>query len=133
MKLKKRRDRLAIFIASIIIFDQFTKSFIVDRLYLVCNKSVAFGVVNLNLIFFVILLFLLLMLLVFERRTINVISLGLILGGGISNVIDRLLYGCVRDFIDFKIFPVFNFADVVLTVGAFMMIYGYMERKRWMN
>lgn len=45
------------------------------------------------------------------------LSLGLILGGAAGNLIDRFLYGSVIDWIDFRIWPVFNIADSALVVG----------------
>lgn len=53
-----------------------------------------------------------------------VISLGLIAGGCVGNLVDRIAFGYVRDFINFQFidFPVFNFADVALTFGIILMI-----------
>lgn len=50
------------------------------------------------------------------------ISLGLILGGTISNAIDRIIFGGVRDFIYLKFinFAIFNIADFAITVGAIL-------------
>jgi len=45
-----------------------------------------------------------------------------ILSGAISNLIDRLYYGCVIDFIDLRIWPVFNLADIFICLGAFLLI-----------
>lgn len=52
------------------------------------------------------------------------ISLLLILGGALGNVIDRVLHGYVVDFFDFRLihFPIFNVADVLLNVGVAMMV-----------
>lgn len=54
------------------------------------------------------------------------ICLLLVVAGGVGNVIDRIMYGYVVDFIEplFIDFAVFNFADCCITVGAFMLI-GY--------
>jgi len=54
------------------------------------------------------------------------ISLSLILGGAIGNVIDRISYGYVVDFIDLYIghnhWPVFNIADSAICIGAILLI-----------
>ncbi len=54
------------------------------------------------------------------------IGLAFILGGAVGNVIDRLLYGYVVDFLDFYYenwhYPAFNIADSAITVGAIMLI-----------
>lgn len=49
------------------------------------------------------------------------LSAGLILGGAIGNLIDRLRVGAVIDFLDFRIWPVFNLADSCITLGAVLM------------
>ncbi len=45
------------------------------------------------------------------------ISGAMIIGGGVSNLFDRIVYGHVIDFIDFHVWPVFNFADIFICVG----------------
>jgi signal peptidase II len=45
-------------------------------------------------------------------------ALGLILGGAVGNWVDRLRVGAVIDFLDFRIWPVFNLADTAITVGV---------------
>ena len=45
----------------------------------------------------------------------------LVAGGAIGNVIDRLTMGRVTDFINIKIIPVFNFADIYITISFFIM------------
>lgn len=51
------------------------------------------------------------------------LSLGLILGGTIGNLIDRLSSGYVTDFIDFSFWPAFNVADSSVVVGAILLAY----------
>ncbi len=62
----------------------------------------------------------------FKHKTSIVlgISAGLIAGGCIGNLVDRIAFGYVRDFINFQFFnfPVFNFADVALTFGIILMM-----------
>ena len=50
-------------------------------------------------------------------------TLGLVLGGTIGNLIDRLCYGSVTDFIDFGFWPAFNIADSAITVGVILFAY----------
>ena len=50
-------------------------------------------------------------------------ALGLILGGNIGNLIDRLRVGYVTDFIDVGIWPVFNVADAAITLGVALLVY----------
>lgn len=47
--------------------------------------------------------------------------LGTVIGGGLGNLIDRILHGYVVDFIVLKPFPVFNFADIGITVGLILL------------
>ncbi len=50
-------------------------------------------------------------------------ALGLILGGTIGNLIDRLRFGGVTDFISIGIWPAFNIADSAIVVGAILFAY----------
>ena len=45
------------------------------------------------------------------------IVLGAILGGAVSNAIDRVVFGHVTDFFDLRVWPVFNVADIAITLG----------------
>jgi len=57
---------------------------------------------------------------------LNVMSLGLIIGGAVGNVIDRVRFGAVVDFLDVHVsgyhWPAFNVADSAITVGAAILI-----------
>ncbi len=59
-------------------------------------------------------------------------ALALILGGAIGNVIDRILYGHVIDFLDFYVgnwhFPAFNVADSAICIGAGLFIVDELRR-----
>ena len=50
------------------------------------------------------------------------LSLSLILGGAVGNLIDRIWLGYVVDFIDIRIFPVFNLADIFINIGVICFI-----------
>ncbi len=50
-------------------------------------------------------------------------GLGLVVGGALGNMVDRLRYGRVVDFLDFRVWPVFNLADVAIFIGACFLIW----------
>ena len=56
-----------------------------------------------------------------------VVSIGLVAGGGMGNMVDRLMEGYVTDFIATRFidFPVFNVADMCVTVGVIATVIGY--------
>ena len=59
-------------------------------------------------------------------RTSEAIACGLIVGGALGNVIDRIRFGAVTDFLDFHFgtyhWPAFNFADVAVVTGAALLL-----------
>jgi signal peptidase II len=62
------------------------------------------------------------------------LALSLILGGAIGNVIDRLVFGAVVDFLDFHLrghhWPVFNAADSAISCGAALLVWEAFTAKR---
>lgn len=52
------------------------------------------------------------------------VGISFIVGGAVGNIIDRIAYGYVRDFIEFRFinFPIFNLADSFLTIGVILII-----------
>lgn len=67
---------------------------------------------------------------------LSTISVGLIVGGAVGNIVDRLLRedgwfrGRVVDYIDFQWFPIFNVADICINVGGALLILGYVVSPR---
>jgi signal peptidase II len=62
--------------------------------------------------------------------TLSMLSIGLVLGGALGNLIDRLSFGYVTDFIDIRLWsnfhwPTFNIADTAITVGILTLIYSF--------
>ncbi len=53
----------------------------------------------------------------------SALALALILGGALSNLLDRAFHGFVLDYIDLKIWPVFNLADGAIFVGALILLW----------
>lgn len=95
---------------------------------LVHNTGIAFGLFKNQGAVFIIIPIIAVILLVFNiyyyRRSgeelshLYILAFSLILGGAIGNLADRIIYGYVIDFIDFRIWPVFNIADSAITIGA---------------
>lgn len=57
-----------------------------------------------------------------DPRPLRDFGFALILGGALGNLLDRLRFGYVIDFLDFRVWPVFNAADSAITVGAALVI-----------
>lgn len=57
------------------------------------------------------------------------VALGLVLGGSLGNLLDRIRTGGVTDFIDLRVWPVFNLADVAITAGIALLGIGLMRRR----
>ena len=56
------------------------------------------------------------------RHPILPVALGLLLGGSLSNLIDRIRLGHVTDFLDFRFWPAFNLADIFIVAGVAVLI-----------
>lgn len=96
------------------------------------NEGAAFSIFSGNILF-LILITLIVLYLIYKTlkqkkklSKISYISYGLLLGGIIGNLFDRLFYGYVIDFLDFQIFKfdfaVFNVADMAIVIGAVMLL-----------
>ena len=124
-------DQLSKFLALQYLSPQTSVSLIpqVLDLTLVRNPGVAFGLFSgyAPALFTVITISLVFLFLIVNRShgtathgtsTVDRWALSLILGGAIGNWIDRLRFEAVIDFIDFRIWPVFNIADTAITIGV---------------
>lgn len=85
-------------------------------------------------------IFLLAVLLFFWRKKISGfynIALPLLLGGATGNLIDRIFFGAVTDYLSFTIFgyafPIFNFADICVVIGVFLFIINEIRREKEWN
>lgn len=132
---------------AIIALDQTTKQLVATHFYLfqsvrltgflnliyVRNTGVAFSMFNQapRLVFIAIAVVIILAILVWLYRhphdsRVTAAALTLILAGALGNVIDRVLWGYVIDFIDFHVgqwhWPAFNVADSAVTIGAVLLV-----------
>ncbi len=95
---------------------------------LVHNTGIAFGLFKDQGVVFIIIPIIAIILLIFNiyyyRQNDEALSrpyilaFSLILAGAVGNLYDRIVYGHVIDFVDFRVFPVFNVADSAITIGA---------------
>ena len=140
-----------IFIAVIFFFDQLTKILItkalslhqsvplirgVLHLTLVRNRGAAFGIFKDQAPLFILASLIAIILISVQLKkdkrkifSMYTLSLSLILAGALGNLADRLLFGYVIDFIDFRIWPVFNIADSAITIGAILLGYSILTSK----
>lgn len=116
----------------------------VFHLTLVYNRGIAFGLFQHHetLLLVLISLSLLVLLVVgfriarqanLESSPSEIISrygLALILGGAIGNWIDRVRYKAVIDFLDFRIWPVFNLADSAITIGVVLYLFLFLQKNK---
>lgn len=107
----------------------------VFHLTLVNNEGIAFGLFHQHEGLLLILISLSLILLFVWGHTLKHTRLsrwgiGLILGGAVGNWVDRVRVGAVIDFLDFRVWPVFNLADTAITTGVVLcMILFFKEQK----
>lgn len=104
------------------------------HLTLVYNRGAAFGILKnqIPLFIFTSLFALALICLEFSKNNHNRLyrwALILIFSGAAGNLIDRFIFGHVIDFLDFRIWPVFNLADSAITVGAVLLGWSTLRSK----
>ncbi|MBO6304121.1 MAG: signal peptidase II [Selenomonadaceae bacterium] len=101
----------------------------------ILNPGAAFGILENERVFFIIAGFLVLALGVYLlpklKKQEKLIRFGSIflLAGAVGNLIDRIRNGLVIDFIDFRVWPVFNIADIAICSGTFFIIYSVIKSK----
>lgn len=103
------------------------------HLTLVKNTGVAFGLLrhaSSHIILLTVVSAAVLFVILFRaKRLYDRFALGLILGGAVGNLIDRLRFGYVVDFLDFRIWPVFNVADTCVSIGVGLLLLDLLLRK----
>lgn len=69
----------------------------------------------------------------FKMNNRNILAFSMLYSGITGNLIDRIIYGYVIDFLDFTIFnydfPVFNFADICIVIGVFLLIIAILKKE----
>lgn len=94
----------------------------------ILNRGAAFGILeNQRWLFLIMAILLFVLYAVFrkklpEHRAVQA-GAGMLLGGAFGNALDRFLHGAVVDFFDFRIWPVFNIADIGIVVGVCLLLW----------
>ncbi len=116
-----------IFIFFLIIIDQTTKFYFFSRGDFISNTGSFFGLFSgYNNLFVVISLIAIGILFYFYESEKDLrTGLSFIIAGTAGNLVDRTLRGYVIDFIDLPYWPVFNFADLFITIGVGFLFYLY--------
>lgn len=103
----------------------------------ILNPNSAFGLLKFpNTVFVAIIIIVILLIIFLLRKKITqenklvCFSLIFILGGSLGNMIDRLRIGSVIDFLDFRIWPIFNIADSALNIGLLLLIIHFLFQKQ---
>jgi signal peptidase II len=100
------------------------------------NTGVAFGLFqNANLLFAVFASVVSIGIIYFNQKlesgnALLRVALGLQLGGALGNLLDRILFGSVTDFLDFGPWPIFNVADTAVVAGVILMGYVILQEER---
>ena len=134
----------------VFVIDQLVKHLVVSTMHLgqsfpvikgifhityVLNPGAAFGMLEHQRWFFIVVALAAVLLGVFFYRKLQQESIlmrsgaGLLLGGAVGNLADRIQSGLVVDFLDFRIWPVFNIADIAICAGAGILIFDIWQRR----
>lgn len=152
--MKKNKEQAYKITCIILIIDQILKNIIKTKMSLnqeivliknffsinyLKNTGAAFSILTnqtfILIIISFIIIFVLDRLLTKEKNfnNISVISIGLILGGIFGNLLDRIIYKGVIDYLSFKIFsydfPVFNLADIAITIGTLLLLFNMVKEE----
>lgn len=134
---------ILLLVALIVAIDQYSKYYVESHMHLgmsipviqnvfhityVLNPGAAFGMLEHRTSFFIVIALLLVAAVIYFYPRIPSgyrllkVGIGLQVGGAVGNVIDRVKTGYVVDFFDFRIWPVFNIADIAIVVGVGIII-----------
>lgn len=137
----KKNKILMIIITIILLIDQLSKIIILNlvkenktiiskllEIEIIKNNGIAFGLNSgniKNIFITIIILIIIINFIVKQYKNIDkntMKALSLILGGGVSNLIDRVFRGGVVDYIKVSTFPIFNVADICIVFGWILLI-----------
>ncbi len=144
-----QREDIRLFLAAffVVILDQAAKAFVMvniplnEKIVLIkdvfsishaSNTGVAFGILQGYNIVFIWVYVMLIGLIIYsssKARPAIKIPVGLVLGAVVSNMLDRIFFNGVTDFIKIGIFPSFNIADASACIGVGLIIFYFWDKK----
>ncbi|MEK6904195.1 MAG: signal peptidase II [Nanoarchaeota archaeon] len=127
--MKKRKEdgerllrRLFLVAFFIVVIDQLSKIFIKNNFDYIRNYGASFGILQGQKWLIVTVSIFVIALIIYYSRKEYLDAFPFILGGAVGNLIDRLAYGYVIDFIKVGSFPAFNVADAANTIGGILLV-----------
>ena len=93
------------------------------------NPGAAFGMLANKTVLFVILTLIIVGVMLYvalkmsNKKSLSFYALALVIGGALGNLIDRIYKATVTDMFDFRIWPIFNVADMALVIGLVYIAY----------
>ncbi len=121
--------------AGLLGFDQGVKYFIrIKKLFYICNQNIAFGLSIPPFLFWIIWTLIIVGILIAVIKKYlgaDTIYLIIILSGAVANILDRIYYGCVLDFIDFHFWPIFNLADIFIVLGISVLLFKFLTKNSY--
>ena len=124
-----------ILIFILVLVDQITKVFFKNKSFLVFNYTTNAGAAfslfqNQNLFLIITSIMILVFLIYLYKKYPRLqVYLSLVIAGTIGNLIDRIFFGYVRDFIDLRVWPVFNIADSLSVIGVLLIAYSLIKNE----
>ncbi len=125
-------------VLGVLFFDQLTKWIVRSYLKnavslfptfsitLVSNTGAGFGILQHQRVILSLIAFLVILWLTYtvqnETLISTIVGYGMVAGGALGNLIDRLLMGSVTDFLSFTFFPAFNVADSAISLGVVVLL-----------
>ena len=99
------------------------------------NPGAAFGLFENQTLFFIVIAAFLLAFLAFAYKELAAqgvwvrFGMSLLAGGAVGNLLDRVRFGAVIDYLDFRIWPIFNLADIGICLGAALIVWGLLREE----
>jgi len=116
----REKERKIIFLAFLV--DRLSKYFFNKANLSSVNKGISFGIFNNTSVFLLVIIFLFFIFFLNLLKIQHKLTVGLVTVGGLSNIIDRFIYGGVIDFLNLPLISEFNFADIFICFGILLIV-----------